>query len=603
MEIKSGLIACIGMALVVSALSAGNAAAQPENDFCAGAIPLVLGETVVGSNEEATASGTASCVETDIYDVWYRFDAAASGYVDFHVALSEPLFDSTLSIYDACGGALLACNDDDGLEFENGSLIQCFSVSAGSSYLLRVAGIFEQVGPFTLTAQASVDCVPLENDDCASAVPLLEGIEVQASLVGATGSFTSSCSTGDYADVWYAYTATADAQMNFTTCGSDFDTTLSIFDVCGGSVLACSDDDICGRRSFISGFPVSNGTTYLVRVSGYAGDQGNYVLGVYSETRPLVTFTAAQIDSPTNAADIPFLIQFDREVLGFDAESDLVIVENGVTHSGFTLTGSSYEYTATLTGVTGEGTLTISVDPASDVTSLSAVTLGNTLVSPVVVIDHTGPGLVLSRAGGDQVSGPVTVLATANEPLNGFELADLVASNAIPSSLSGNGADYSFTLTPGIEGAFDVSVPGGVFTDAAGNPNAPSNVLTLTYDSTAPVISGISVTPSIAGSGDTVRITFDTSEPLNGTPQVTVNGNPADVEAKSGYAFVYTLGDYDPAGPAEVVVSGFDLAGNPGTAVATAAFTILPGPPAVPVAAWPAVLLLLGAGAASLRRR
>lgn len=104
--------------------------------------------------------------------------------------------------------------------------------------------------------------------------------------------------------------------------------------------------------------------------------------------------------------------------------------------------------------------------------------------------------------------------------------------------------------------------------DAVGNPIYPDpDSVSLVGKGTAPVFSDLSVEPSTASAGDIVFISFMVSEPLEGAPDVTVNGNPAveSVGATEGYGFEYEVQEDDVLGMATIVLSGVDLAGNVGT--------------------------------------
>lgn len=83
-----------------------------------------------------------------------------------------------------------------------------------------------------------------------------------------------------------------------------------------------------------------------------------------------------------------------------------------------------------------------------------------------------------------------------------------------------------------------------------------------------------------------------------------MNGNPATHMAKAPFTYEYTVLPGD-AGPVEITISGFDLAGNLGTLSAPAALEITPLGASVPLRAWPVVLSLLAAGVLvlTLRRR
>jgi len=119
----------------------------------------------------------------------------------------------------------------------------------------------------------------------------------------------------------------------------------------------------------------------------------------------------------------------------------------------------------------------------------------------------------------------------------------------------------------------------------------------------APTFSNLVVTPSTASDGETVLISFTSSEPLNGDPEVLVNGNPATRTAKATFNFEYTVSESDPEGPATITVNGFDLAGNVGSLSEQSALTVNNDIEEVPVHAWPLIVSIGLAGTLLLRRR
>jgi len=115
---------------------------------------------------------------------------------------------------------------------------------------------------------------PPGNNDCVDSITLVEGVSVNETTVNATGSTTSSCGNGDTKSLWYDYTPQASGTVTVSLCGSSFDTTLSIFDSCGGNELACNDNS-CGRQSEIT-LAMTVGVTYFIRVSGQSGENGEF---------------------------------------------------------------------------------------------------------------------------------------------------------------------------------------------------------------------------------------------------------------------------------------------------------------------------------------
>ncbi len=119
----------------------------PQNDDCANAQVVAAGETVTESLR-ATGATTSACGIGDTADVWYRFTPTASGLVEARTCGAG--FDSTISVFSgSCAGAAVACNDNGcGLA----SRVQ-WNATAGTPYLIRVAGNGGATGTFTLAVQ------------------------------------------------------------------------------------------------------------------------------------------------------------------------------------------------------------------------------------------------------------------------------------------------------------------------------------------------------------------------------------------------------------------------------------------------------------------
>ena len=82
-------------------------------------------------------------------------------------------------------------------------------------------------------------------ETCEDAAAL--GIEtIQGSTQGAPRGGESDCGRSDNSPShWYRYTAAADASVTVSTCGSDYDTVLSVHSGCPAdedNELGCNDD-------------------------------------------------------------------------------------------------------------------------------------------------------------------------------------------------------------------------------------------------------------------------------------------------------------------------------------------------------------------------
>ena len=243
----------------------------PPNDECVNAIPVLEEVPYEGSTVGATGVEESRCGIFDTADVWHSFTAASSGTFLFSLCGSE--FDTTLAVFDECGGTELACNDDS-CGFQSAAIV---NMDEGQSCVIRIAGFGGETGSYNLVVET---VVPPPNDECANAIPVLEGVPYEGSTHLATGIDESVCGDNDITDVWHSYTPTSTGLVTISLCGSEFDTTLAVFDGCGGTELACTDDS-CDLQSEVC-VSLNAGQSYIIRVAGFQGTTGSYVLTVTS---------------------------------------------------------------------------------------------------------------------------------------------------------------------------------------------------------------------------------------------------------------------------------------------------------------------------------
>ena len=93
------------------------AQAQPANDNCANAIPIVpttTGVMVSGTTTGATTDGATNCGSSTSPDVWYTFTLDQARFVTATLCAGAS-WDTVVSIHSACPGTAansVACNDD-----------------------------------------------------------------------------------------------------------------------------------------------------------------------------------------------------------------------------------------------------------------------------------------------------------------------------------------------------------------------------------------------------------------------------------------------------------------------------------------------------------
>jgi len=149
---------------------------------------------------------------------------------------------------------------------------------------------------------------PPANDHCPESITIFTDVPAFGQTDTATGEDVSLCTLNDAPDAWHCWTADCDGWATFSLCGdgTDFDTTMAIYDDCGGNELACNDDnDDCQESRSQVTLPVSRGTEYVVRASGFNGSHGEYELLVTCTSAQCgngVTEGGEQCDGPTDAA-------------------------------------------------------------------------------------------------------------------------------------------------------------------------------------------------------------------------------------------------------------------------------------------------------------
>ncbi|MGD2110824.1 MAG: hypothetical protein PVI86_15710 [Phycisphaerae bacterium] len=133
----------------------------------------------------------------------------------------------------------------------------------------------------------------MAHDDCASPAPVLNGT-TEFSNVGATTDGPDEPGACDFfaythieSDIWLCYTTTCNGNAVASLCGSGYDTKVAVYDGCGcpaSQPVACNDDG-CGPLGGSSRvtFPVQSGRSYMVRIGGFHGSEGDGVITLFCE--------------------------------------------------------------------------------------------------------------------------------------------------------------------------------------------------------------------------------------------------------------------------------------------------------------------------------
>jgi hypothetical protein len=260
-----------------------------------------------------------------------------------------------------------------------------------------------------------------------------------------------------------------------------------------------------------------------------------------SVTFDKITPTLNPVSIASNNANPAFAILGDIITLTFTSSESLgplpTATINGnvrtVTDLGFN--NYSVAHTVALADPLGVATFTVDfADQANNLgvqvtatTDVSSVTVDNSIptLAPVTISSNNA-NLAFAKQGDI-----VTINFTGNEALQ--NVTAIIAGNA--AIIGGGPTVWTATYTMGA-GDPEVLIAFAVnFEDLAGNPGvqvtASTDASSVTYDRTAPTLSPVSLSSSnpsstLAKVGDTLSLTFTSSESLGALPIVNLNGGP-----------------------------------------------------------------------------
>ncbi len=272
--------------------------------------------TVAGGAVETTFVPGAATSDTDLVGINTAGTIVVGNRMDLNrgfrwsaldgTTTLEPLLgDSTSIVFDLSGDGSIVVGASRGVDSQTQLPVQRLVVWSGTSgqpqLLDPMPGTLVTSGDdygvrisrdgTTILARADVSgsanfAVP-GNDDCLNAVPI--GLGATAfSTIGATTDGANptepQCGpvTGSFEkDIWFTHLAGSTGPLTLTTCPASFDTRIDVLTGCGGTLIACNDDDnscsVSGLSSTLT-FNVTAGQSYLIRLGGYFGAEGNGTL-------------------------------------------------------------------------------------------------------------------------------------------------------------------------------------------------------------------------------------------------------------------------------------------------------------------------------------
>ncbi|MCH7849966.1 MAG: hypothetical protein IIB53_16590 [Planctomycetes bacterium] len=260
----------------------------PDNDDCANAFPVFLGETPFSTLCASTDGPRHEICDQDPFfpdpdvplDVWFDYTADFTGAVRISTCDTAD-YNVKMAVYDGCAcpvteADLIECNDNGPNCIDGTGSEIILAVQQGACYKIRVGGYIAASGVGTLIIEPTG---PPTNDDCANATVLNVNDSLTFSTVLATtdGLPSAACNFNGLTDigndVWYRFTVPEDSSYIVSLCDSSFDTKVAIYEDCGvcpptNDPIACNDD-FCDVQSQV----VFDGTAnqcFLIRIGNPA---------------------------------------------------------------------------------------------------------------------------------------------------------------------------------------------------------------------------------------------------------------------------------------------------------------------------------------------
>lgn len=236
------------------------------------------------------------------------------------------------------------------------------------------------------------------------------------------------------------------------------------------------------------------------------------------ETTPSVVVPTLAIGAPslsqTTAGPATYSVTYTNADQVILTDSAVTLNKTGTANASVAVTdGTTSTPTVTLSSITGDGTLGISI-AANTGRSNTGGASGTAGPSSTFTVDNTSPTVTISDAVADSVNAAFTATFTFSEAVTGFTISDITATNASLTNFSAvSSTVYTVTVTPTSEGTVSLDVAANVAVDALSLGNTAATQHSVTYDTTAPTVS-IS-TPS-ASTNAPFTATFNFNENVTG---------------------------------------------------------------------------------------
>ena len=514
---------------------------------------------------------------------------ATSGPVSFAIAYSDAHFNtSTLT---AANVTLVPTGTAAGTVSVTGS---------GTSYTVTISNILgEGTLGISIAAGTATDQAGNAAASAASATFTVDNGAPTITISAPSSSFAKSgpvTYTVTYTDVSFSASTLTAANVTLHRTG----TANGTVNVSGtGNTRAVTISNIAGDGTLGISLAANTASDSAGNLASAAGPSGGFIV---DNTAPTVSISAP---SSSFAKSGPITYSVSYADANFAASTltaaNLTLNRSGTANGTVSVTGSGTTYTVTISGVTGDGTLGISI-VGGTATDQAGITASASGASATFTADNTAPTVTLGGPSSSFATiGPVTYTVTyADANFQGSTLAVAnvtlnrtgTANGAV--TVTGGGNSYTVTISSILgDGTLGISIPAGLATDQAGNLAPAATGGTLTVDNTAPTVTISAPSRTLTTSGpvtytvtyvdaniSTISLTaasiqLNRSGTANGTVSVSGSGGSRTVTISN------TTGD-GALGISLVAGTAIDLADNPAAAAGpSTTFTADNTPPVI----------------------
>ncbi len=367
----------------------------------------------------------------------------------------------------------------------------------------------------SITAGAAIDAIgnPSQASTSTDNVVAFDNVAPTVTINQASGQADPTNASPIQFSVVFSEPVTGFTGSDVSFAGSTVGGTLAAAVSGSGTNYTVSVTGMTSPGAVVATIPAGAATDAATNASTASTSTDNTVL--YNATGPSVTINQ-DVDQrdPTNGSPIVFAVVFSAPVTGFTA-SDVSFAGSSLAGLAANVLGSGANYTVTVTGMTGTGTVVATIPAGAAIDALSNPSQASTSTDNSVAFDNVAPTVTINQAAGqpDPTNGAtIQFTAVFSENVSGFTAADVsLAGSTVAGTLvvnvSGGGTTFTVSVT-GMSGNGTVvaSIPAGAAQDAAGNV---STVATST-DNT--------VTHAVIGPTVTINQAVGQPDPTNASP-------------------------------------------------------------------------------------